>query len=101
MRCKVMSQFIVAFGRPSGCFDTFPLWEAAKNILRGECPDFFWGGQSILIKTGGVEMNFTHNGGDNIVSLGLWGKKVYQSNFLNKFHAVRTFYLWFYTYLDF
>ena len=68
---------------------------------RGGSAQIFLGGKSILIKTEGVEMDISHNGGDNIVSLGLGGNKSYQSNFLswegtlfrNKFHAVRKFYL--------
>ena len=48
----------------------FIVREGAKTSQGGA---FFGGGQSILIKTWGVEMNFSHFGGrgDNILSLGL------------------------------
>ena len=56
------------------------LREGAKG---GEFPSFFGGGQSMLIKTGGVSMNFSHNGGDNIVSLCLGGNTFFLSNFVS------------------
>ena len=76
---------------------------------RGGYPDF-GRGQSILIKTGGVEMNFTHNGGDNIISLGFGGgNKFFLSNlvsggghcFEKKFRAARANICVFYSYISF
>ena len=61
-----------------GCLGKVP-----KTSQVGECPDFF--GRSILPEMGGVEMHFTHNGEDNISSLGLGGGEVCNKLFLSNF----------------